>query len=267
MGNGSLFDWQLSLSITSLSSSYRLSTPSFPSLACGLAEGPHVVTVEQAHKLVTVHLQYTNFNNEPLRIIMGCISSGLRHTDGFIISTLQKHLFREMKLADTGVKSPEVLKWNSLNKRCAPRESSNEGYSWTQIYPEHRFLAFYHHKYSDNRAYLITDTEIFFYTTDSGRTWNRAKTPTPPNTFGAQVIYFHRNTDNLIWTGNRGCSAQAQSCHAEAQYSRDNGRKWSLIDSYVRTCAWAKDAELNTDPNEIIGVLSGQEGQPAFISE
>ena len=131
-------------------------------------------------------------------------------------------------------------------------QSSNEGYSWTQIHPEHRFLAFYHHKYSDDRAYLITDTNTFFYTTDSGRTWNPAKAPTPPNTFGAQVIHFHPNTDNLIWTGNRGCSAQAQSCHAEAQYSRDNGRKWSLIDSYVRNCAWAKDAELNTDPNEII---------------
>ena len=122
-------------------------------------------------------------------------------------------------------------------------QSSNEGYSWTQIHPEHRFLEFFHHKYLDDRAYLITDTR---------RTRNQAKAPTPPNTFGAQVIHFHPNTDNLIWTGNRGCSAQAQSCHAEAQYSRDNGRKWSLIDSYVRNCAWAKDAELNADPNEII---------------
>ncbi|EDR05456.1 uncharacterized protein LACBIDRAFT_329753 [Laccaria bicolor S238N-H82] len=83
-------------------------------------------------------------------------------------------------------------------------------------------------------------------------TTDEPKAPTPPDTFGAQVTHFHPNTDNLIWTGNRGCSAQAQSCHAEAQYSRDNGRKWSLIDSYVWNRAWAKDAELNTDPNEII---------------
>jgi general transcription factor 3C polypeptide 3 (transcription factor C subunit 4) len=33
---------------------------------------------------------------------------------------LQKHLFREMKLADTAVRTPEVLKWNALNKRYAP---------------------------------------------------------------------------------------------------------------------------------------------------
>jgi general transcription factor 3C polypeptide 3 (transcription factor C subunit 4) len=29
-------------------------------------------------------------------------------------------LFREMKLADTAVRTPEVLKWNALNKRYAP---------------------------------------------------------------------------------------------------------------------------------------------------
>ncbi|EDR05454.1 uncharacterized protein LACBIDRAFT_303186 [Laccaria bicolor S238N-H82] len=63
--------------------------------------------------------------------------------------------------------------------------------------------------------------------TDTGRTWIRSKALTPPNTFAAQVtVHFHPNIDNLLWTGNRGCSAQAQSCHAEAQvYSRDNGRK------------------------------------------
>lgn len=51
---------------------------------------------------------------------MAALSSGLRPTDAFITSTLQKHLFREMKLADTAVKNPEVLRWNPLNKRYAP---------------------------------------------------------------------------------------------------------------------------------------------------
>lgn len=50
---------------------------------------------------------------------MAVLSSGLRPTDAFIMSTLQKHLFREMKLADISVKNPEVLKWNPLNKRYA----------------------------------------------------------------------------------------------------------------------------------------------------
>ncbi|EDR05756.1 uncharacterized protein LACBIDRAFT_329309 [Laccaria bicolor S238N-H82] len=74
-------------------------------ITCGLAAGQHTAVVEQAHKLITVH----QFNNEPLRILVACLSSGLRPTDSFITSTLQKHLFNEMKLADTAVKSPEVL--------------------------------------------------------------------------------------------------------------------------------------------------------------
>ncbi|KIJ96332.1 hypothetical protein K443DRAFT_10724 [Laccaria amethystina LaAM-08-1] len=53
-------------------------------------------------------------------------------------------------------------------------QSNNEGYSWTQIHPEHHFLVFYHHKYSDDRAYLITDTNTF-YATDTGQTWNPAR--------------------------------------------------------------------------------------------
>lgn len=59
---------------------------------------------------------------------MASLSSGLRPTDAFITSTLQKHLFREMKLSDTAVKNPEILKWNNMNKRYAPsaREKGGE---------------------------------------------------------------------------------------------------------------------------------------------
>ena len=51
---------------------------------------------------------------------MASLASGLKVTDSFITSTLQKHLFREMKLSDTAVKNPDILKWNALNKRYAP---------------------------------------------------------------------------------------------------------------------------------------------------
>lgn len=75
--------------------------------------------VDHSRKLITAH----QFNNEPLRILLASLSSGLVPTDAFITSTLQKHLFREMKLSDTAVKHPEMLKWNPLNKRYAPTGS------------------------------------------------------------------------------------------------------------------------------------------------
>ena len=131
-------------------------------------------------------------------------------------------------------------------------QSSNEGYTWIQLYPTKRILAFYHHKYSNDRAYLITDTEQFYYTTDTGRTWNAGSAPTPPNTFGANVLHFHPTSDLLIWTGNRDCNGRAENCRAEAQYSRDNGRSWVYVESYVRNCAFAKDKQLDADPTEIV---------------
>ncbi|KAF8883905.1 hypothetical protein CPB84DRAFT_1750548 [Gymnopilus junonius] len=85
-------------------------------ITCAMAGERYDIVVEQARKLITQN----QFNNEPLRILMASLASGLRNTDAFITSTLQKHLFREMKLSDTAVKNPEVLKWNPLNKRYAP---------------------------------------------------------------------------------------------------------------------------------------------------
>ncbi|KAF8812960.1 TPR-like protein [Phlegmacium glaucopus] len=85
-------------------------------MTCAIAAERHDIVVEQARKLIGQH----QFNNEPLRILMASLASGLKVTDSFITSTLQKHLFREMKLSDTAVKNPEILKWNPLNKRYAP---------------------------------------------------------------------------------------------------------------------------------------------------
>ena len=90
------------------------------SLACAIVAERFDTVVEQARKLVTQH----QFNNEPLRILVASLASGLKTTDAFITSTLQKHLFREMKLSDTAVKNPDSLKWNSLNKRYAPINTS-----------------------------------------------------------------------------------------------------------------------------------------------
>ncbi|KAH9479087.1 vacuolar protein sorting/targeting protein PEP1 [Psilocybe cubensis] len=131
-------------------------------------------------------------------------------------------------------------------------QSSNEGYSFRQLFPDVKFYAFYHHKYSTDRAYLITDTRTFYYTTDTGKNWFPREAPTPPSPFPNQVISFHPQSEYLIWTGNRDCDGNSLNCHAEAQYSRDNGHSWTIIDGYVRNCAFAKDRELDADPSEIL---------------
>jgi hypothetical protein len=121
-----------------------------------------------------------------------------------------------------------------------------------QLDPEETFLAFYHHKYSPDRAYAITTKKKFLYTTNTGRSWHAGEAPTTPNSFGLAVLRFHPESDYLIWTGDEDCDDRGENCHAAAHYSRDNGRSWQTLDTYVRNCAWARDATLFTDPTEII---------------
>ncbi|KAF9524397.1 Oligoxyloglucan reducing end-specific cellobiohydrolase [Crepidotus variabilis] len=131
-------------------------------------------------------------------------------------------------------------------------QSSNEGYSWLEPVPGTKFIAFYHHKFTEDRAYLITSTKKFYYTTDTGRSWHEANAPAPPSGLTGPVLHFHPISDYLIWSGSFDCENQGGNCRAEAHVSRDNGRRWDLVERYVRNCAFAKDSNINADPNEIV---------------
>ncbi|KAK1231898.1 vacuolar protein sorting/targeting protein PEP1 [Marasmius sp. AFHP31] len=137
-------------------------------------------------------------------------------------------------------------------------QSSNEGYSWTQIEPEQPIYAFYHHPHTPERGFLITDQKFMFVTTDNGRQWTKVPVPLPPNIFRAPVLRFQPESDHIIWIGAKGCGGSSgqpdgrEGCHAEAFFSRNNGRDWKFVEKYVGTCGWAKDSKLNADPTEII---------------
>ena len=134
-------------------------------------------------------------------------------------------------------------------------QSSNEGFTWTRLLPNEHFVFFYLHGYSHDRAYLITASRTFYYTTDTGQNWYKLQAPTVPNTFGASVLHFHPTSDYLIWTGNADCEGGATAngkCRAIAYYSTDNGRNWRTIEEYIRNCAWARDAQLKIDRTQVL---------------
>lgn len=70
--------------------------------------------MEQCRKLISTH----QFNNEPLRIMLAVLASGLPATDFFITSPFQKHLFREIKMSDAAVKG-RGIQWNAQTRRYA----------------------------------------------------------------------------------------------------------------------------------------------------
>ncbi|ODN82335.1 signal sequence binding protein [Cryptococcus wingfieldii CBS 7118] len=133
-------------------------------------------------------------------------------------------------------------------------QSSNEGFSWKQLYEDETFLAVIVHQYSPERAYLLTNTRKIYYTTDTGRSWNTMNVPNDPNTLGIPIIDFHpTKPDWIIFTGSIDCDdALSTSCRAIAHYSTEHGRRWRKIDEYVRICAWARDQRLKIDEREII---------------
>jgi hypothetical protein len=133
-------------------------------------------------------------------------------------------------------------------------QSSNEGYTWTQLgTADERFVAFYMHPYSDDRAYLVTSGNKFLYTTNQGRNWHGQEVPSPANTFGLPHFSFHPvKTEHIIWTGEVGCTSFGSECYVSAAYSPDNGREWTAIERYVRRCDWARDAELKDDPMLVV---------------
>lgn len=77
-------------------------------------------------------------------------------------------------------------------------QSSNEGLTWEQKFPGERLLGFYMHSQTNERAYIITDSSKFFYTTSGGRIWFEQKAPSRPNTFGVATLRFQPRSDSLI---------------------------------------------------------------------
>ncbi|KAJ7741412.1 hypothetical protein DFH07DRAFT_837995 [Mycena maculata] len=82
-------------------------------ITCAVSAQRFPAVVDNCRKLMVSY----QFNNEPLRIFTAAMSSGLRATDSFIVSPLQKALYREMKLSYMTAKTPELVKWVQPMKR------------------------------------------------------------------------------------------------------------------------------------------------------
>ncbi|KAJ7033739.1 hypothetical protein C8F04DRAFT_614968 [Mycena alexandri] len=92
-------------------------------ITCAVSAQRHVSIVEHARKIMNMH----QFNNEPLRIFVAAMSSGLRSTDAFVISPVQKAIYREMKLSHMTARTPELVKWiNQLKRFTLPPTSKTD---------------------------------------------------------------------------------------------------------------------------------------------
>ncbi|KAJ7266948.1 hypothetical protein B0H12DRAFT_140673 [Mycena haematopus] len=84
-------------------------------ITCAVAAQRYPAIIEHSRKIMHMH----QFNNEPLRIFNAALASGLHATDSFIVSPLQKLIYREMKMSHATANTPEVVRWASQAKRFA----------------------------------------------------------------------------------------------------------------------------------------------------
>ncbi|KAF4563013.1 transcription factor TFIIIC subunit tfc4 [Pleurotus pulmonarius] len=92
-------------------------------ITCAIVNRRYDIVVEQCRKLITVY----QFNNEPFRLLLASLASGLRPTDAFITSTLQKAMLREVKLWDSATTHPETMKFVASSKRWVSTSLGKSG--------------------------------------------------------------------------------------------------------------------------------------------
>ncbi|KAK7044646.1 hypothetical protein R3P38DRAFT_2879955 [Favolaschia claudopus] len=91
-------------------------------LTCAMLAQRHATIVEQSRKLMSAY----QFNNEPLRIYLAVLGGGLHATDAFVLSPVQKYLYRELKSSYIIAKTPDAARWVNQIRRFSIPDSKLE---------------------------------------------------------------------------------------------------------------------------------------------
>ncbi|KAI9281076.1 hypothetical protein BY458DRAFT_499521 [Sporodiniella umbellata] len=141
--------------------------------------------------------------------------------------------------------------------------SSNDGFSWKELFPNHRIISMYQNPHYDRFVYFITEGTTHFMTSDKGGNFGEIRVPVGPlmNLQGAVMNFHNDDSRYLIYIGEKDCdSGFGSSCHSEAFYSHDAGKNWARIATYVRGCIWGREGKIKeTDRDSIFCEQYGQQ--------
>ncbi|KAI8967795.1 hypothetical protein BDF20DRAFT_917392 [Mycotypha africana] len=126
--------------------------------------------------------------------------------------------------------------------------SENDGYSWKELFSGHKIISIYQNPFFDSRAFFITEGTTHFVTNDKASSFDEIQVPLSPlNYLQGTVMSFHNDDpDYVIYIGEKDCAGLGSKCHSEAFYSRDNGRSWATIGTYMRSCIWGREGAIET---------------------
>ncbi|RIA92294.1 hypothetical protein C1645_765456 [Glomus cerebriforme] len=134
------------------------------------------------------------------------------------------------------------------------KRSEDEGSTWEDVLSEAGSIAYmFLHDHDKTRAYFFPDkadgdTYYMWYTTDSGKTFDKTKLEKEPNMLNLQLLDFHpKNNDWLLFMAGTPCPG----CHSVTYFSSDNGKSWKEIETWAEKCIFGKDTEFETDEDAV----------------
>ena len=138
--------------------------------------------------------------------------------------------------------------------------SKDFGVSWKRLeFPDKEpVFKFILHESELNRLVFMSTKRIFFAKDDKIDELpaiNELKVPEEFNVFGIPVLDIHPTEPEwYAFVGGGSDCATATSCHSTAYITKDSGKKWSKVQTWVTHCAWAHDIyfDVGTIPKDAV---------------
>jgi len=138
-----------------------------------------------------------------------------------------------------------------LNKYYELFISRNEGLDWEPVQSGEKFSSIVKSPIHKEFALFTTiNSRTGYYTVDKGKNFYSFELPSNPNPL--KIPVFSINSENSGWwlfVGADDCKFSSffseGDCHSVLYLTKNYGKSWDQIETYVRHCDWAKSDKFN----------------------
>ncbi|KAF9879093.1 vacuolar protein sorting/targeting protein PEP1 [Colletotrichum karsti] len=141
----------------------------------------------------------------------------------------------------------DVILYRDISERNIYR-TDDAGVTWNKVkgVPEDKAALLIMHEFDKNRAFVLTDTNKHYKTTDRGKTWEEFDSIVEKSFFqDSDILHFHAGDPDRIIFGGMQCAGIF--CQEVAMYTTDNFKtKAKPLRANVVGCYWAKSSAMFT---------------------
>jgi len=142
-----------------------------------------------------------------------------------------------------------------LNKYYELFISRNEGLEWERVEKDQKFISIVRTpQHKDLAIFLTVDSRVGYYTIDKGKNFYSFELPSVANPL--KIPVFSINSENPGWwlfVGAENCKFSSffsdGDCHSVLYLTKNYGKSWNKLETYVRHCEWAKTNKFTKPSN------------------